>query len=169
MTVRLISFSAGHAVLSAVCNFHNSISLLRFREEMSEPLKQCCSPACKHPHAVKFFFCDCRSGPGRWKSFIVKSLQELFKHTHRVNMRILYSNFLQTGGRRVLFCFLAEPLEQVLPGRHEPPQLGLEDKGKCLILFLLWRQKKKITQTTKEQSWWEVKVFIFPSLGLGDG
>lgn len=142
MTVRLISFSAGHAVLSAVCNFHNSISLLRFREEMSEPLKQCCSPACKHPHAVKFFFCDCRSGPGRWKSFIVKSLQELFKHTHKVNMRILYSNFLQTGGRRVLFCFWQSLWSRFCLEGMNPHSLVLRTKVNALF-FSFFEGKRK--------------------------
>lgn len=109
---------------------------------MSEPLKQCCSPACKHPHAVKFFFCDCRSGPGRWKSFIVKSLQELFKHTHKVNMRILYSNFLQTGGRRVLFCFWQSLWSRFCLEGMNPHSLVLRTKVNALF-FSFFEGKRK--------------------------
>lgn len=109
---------------------------------MSEPLKQCCSPACKHPHAVKFFFCDCRSGPGRWKSFIVKSLQELFKHTHKVNMRILYSNFLQTGGRRDLFCFWQSLWSRFCLEGMNPHSLVLRTKVNALF-FSFFEGKRK--------------------------
>lgn len=106
---------------------------------MSEPLKQHGSPPYKCPQPVKSFFHDFRISPGRSKAFIVRSLKELFKHK-KINVKLMcfLSNCLLFNWRGEFCSVLAEPLEQDLLRRQEPPQPPHS---------LVFRKKAKINQS----------------------
>lgn len=107
---------------------------------MSEPLKQRGSPPYKHPQPVKSFFHGCRISLGRSKAFIVKSLQELFKHKKLMLLACFLYNCLSSNWkgdfRSVLGRAFGTGSDQKAGTPTTYPQLGLQDKDKYLLFLL---------------------------------